>query len=195
MHLKGYAEVETIWSRRDAYRICVGKPEGQRPLGRARHRWEDNIKTKAHEVRWRCGVDWSGLEWGKWRAVTNELINGWLFLNARNSFTSWETISFSKMTVLHGVSLSRATVYNNGRSIYGVISPAIFYLQREMKTWIFKSFLCNFKGPLLISRQTAKNEGTRWQFYSNTYEISQSLSKQSLAVCTKIWQLARKGKP
>jgi hypothetical protein len=30
--------------RRGAYRALVGKPEGRRPLGRPRHRWEDNIK-------------------------------------------------------------------------------------------------------------------------------------------------------
>jgi len=40
-----------MWSRRDAYRIFMGKSEGQRQLGRARHRWEDNIKMKLHEVR------------------------------------------------------------------------------------------------------------------------------------------------
>ena len=31
--------------RRGVYRVLVGKPEGKRPLGRARRRWEDNIKT------------------------------------------------------------------------------------------------------------------------------------------------------
>jgi hypothetical protein len=30
---------------RNAYKILVGQPEGNRPLGRPRHRWEDNIKT------------------------------------------------------------------------------------------------------------------------------------------------------
>jgi hypothetical protein len=30
--------------KRNAYRIIVGKPEGKRPLGKHRHRWEDNIK-------------------------------------------------------------------------------------------------------------------------------------------------------
>ena len=30
--------------RRGAYKVLVGKPEGKRPLGRPRHRWEDNIK-------------------------------------------------------------------------------------------------------------------------------------------------------
>jgi hypothetical protein len=36
--------------KRDAYRILVGRPEGRRPLGRPRHRWEDNIKMDLQEV-------------------------------------------------------------------------------------------------------------------------------------------------
>jgi hypothetical protein len=39
--------------RRIAYRVLVQKPEGERPLGRPRHRWEDNIKMDLQEVR--CG--------------------------------------------------------------------------------------------------------------------------------------------
>jgi hypothetical protein len=39
--------------RRGIYRVLVGKPEGRRPLGRPRRRWEDNIKMKLYEVR--CG--------------------------------------------------------------------------------------------------------------------------------------------
>jgi len=35
---------------RGIYRILVGKPEGKRPLGRPRHRWEDNIKVDIQEV-------------------------------------------------------------------------------------------------------------------------------------------------
>jgi hypothetical protein len=38
--------------RRDAYRALVGKPEGKRPLGRPRHRWEDNIEMDLREVGW-----------------------------------------------------------------------------------------------------------------------------------------------
>jgi hypothetical protein len=37
---------------RGAYRILVGKPEGRRPLGRPRHRWEDNTKINLQEVGW-----------------------------------------------------------------------------------------------------------------------------------------------
>ena len=34
------------------YRVLVGKPEGKRPLGRPRSRWENNIKIDFQEVRW-----------------------------------------------------------------------------------------------------------------------------------------------
>jgi hypothetical protein len=37
---------------RGAYRILVGRPEGRRPLGRPRCRWEDNIKMDLQEVGW-----------------------------------------------------------------------------------------------------------------------------------------------
>ena len=36
--------VARMGERRDVYRVLVGKPEGKRPLGRPRRRWEDNIK-------------------------------------------------------------------------------------------------------------------------------------------------------
>jgi len=43
--------------RRDVYRVSVGKPEGKRPLGRPRRRWEDNKKMDLQEIR--CGImDW-----------------------------------------------------------------------------------------------------------------------------------------
>ena len=42
------------------YRVLVGKPEGQRPLGRPKRRWEDNIKMDLQEVGWGC-VDWMEL--------------------------------------------------------------------------------------------------------------------------------------
>ena len=42
---------------RDMHRVLVGKPEGKRPLGRPRHRWENNIKMDLQEVG--CGgMDW-----------------------------------------------------------------------------------------------------------------------------------------
>jgi hypothetical protein len=38
--------------KRSAYRILVLKPEGKRPLGRPRRRWEDSIKMDLREIGW-----------------------------------------------------------------------------------------------------------------------------------------------
>jgi hypothetical protein len=46
--------------RRGACRVLVRKPEGKKPLGRPRHRWEDNIKMDLEEMG--CGV-WTGSIW------------------------------------------------------------------------------------------------------------------------------------
>ena len=45
---------------RVVHKVLVGKPEGQRPLGRPRHRWEDNIKMDLQETGRGCG-DWMEL--------------------------------------------------------------------------------------------------------------------------------------
>ena len=42
------------------YRVFVGKPEGEIPLGRSRLRWEDNIKMDLQEVGWGA---WTGSMW------------------------------------------------------------------------------------------------------------------------------------
>jgi hypothetical protein len=52
--------VAIMRERRDAYRILVGKPEGRRPLGRLRRRWEDNIKIALRKVGWGA---WTGSIW------------------------------------------------------------------------------------------------------------------------------------
>jgi hypothetical protein len=47
---------------RGVHRVLVGKPEGKRPLGRPRHRWEDNIKMDIQEVEGGGGHgDWMEL--------------------------------------------------------------------------------------------------------------------------------------
>jgi hypothetical protein len=61
------------------YRVLVGKPEGKRPLGRPRHRWEDNIRMDLQEVGcW--GIDWIGLalDRDRWRAIVNAVMNLWV---------------------------------------------------------------------------------------------------------------------
>jgi hypothetical protein len=62
--------------RRAAYRALVGKPEGRRPLGRPRRRWEDNIKMDLREVGW-GDMDWINLaqDRDRWRALVNTVMN------------------------------------------------------------------------------------------------------------------------
>jgi hypothetical protein len=51
--------VKRMGETRGAYEILVGRPDGKRPLGRSRRRWEDNIKMDLEEVGW----VWTGLIW------------------------------------------------------------------------------------------------------------------------------------
>jgi hypothetical protein len=61
------------------YRVYMGKPEGKRPLGRPKHRWEGNIKMHLKEVG--CGsMDWIELTQDKdrWWALVNAVMNLWV---------------------------------------------------------------------------------------------------------------------
>jgi hypothetical protein len=62
--------------RENTYRILVGKPEGKRPLGRLRRRWEDNIETDFRDVEG-GGMDCNLLsqDRDKWRDPMNKVIN------------------------------------------------------------------------------------------------------------------------
>jgi hypothetical protein len=57
-------------------RILVGKPEGKRPLGRPRHRWENNIRMDLREIGW-GGMDWIDLaqDRDQWRALVSTALN------------------------------------------------------------------------------------------------------------------------
>ena len=61
---------------RGAHRVLVGKPEGKRPLGRPRHRLEDNIKMDLQEVGGSCG-DWMELaqDRDRWWALVGTVKN------------------------------------------------------------------------------------------------------------------------
>ena len=58
------------------HKVLVGKPEGKRPLGRQRRRWEDNIKTDLQEVGSGCG-DLMELaqDRDRWRTLVTTVIN------------------------------------------------------------------------------------------------------------------------
>jgi hypothetical protein len=59
--------------KRGAYRILVERPEGRRPLGNPRRRWEDNIKMK----HWDGGMDWTEVaqDRDRWRALVTAVMN------------------------------------------------------------------------------------------------------------------------
>jgi hypothetical protein len=61
---------------RGVHRVLLGKPEGKRPLGRPRRRWEDNIKMDLQEVGGGYG-DWMELahDRDRWRALVSAVMN------------------------------------------------------------------------------------------------------------------------
>ena len=61
---------------RGVYRVLVGTPEGKRPLGRPRRRWEDNIKMDLQDMEGGCG-DWMELaqDSDRWRALVSTVMN------------------------------------------------------------------------------------------------------------------------
>jgi hypothetical protein len=73
MRWTGY--VSRMGEKRNAYRILVGKPEGNTPLGRPRLRLEYNIRMDRREIGW-GGMNWVDLaqDRDQWRALVNTLI-------------------------------------------------------------------------------------------------------------------------
>jgi len=68
--------IEHMGEGRGVYRVLVGKPEVKKPVGRPRHRWEDNIKMDVQEVG--CGgIDWIKLaqDRDRLRALLNAIMN------------------------------------------------------------------------------------------------------------------------
>jgi hypothetical protein len=69
-------QVASMGEERKVYRVLVGKPEGKRPLGRQRRKWQDGTTMELRET------DWEDVEWvqlaqdrDRWRAVVNVVIN------------------------------------------------------------------------------------------------------------------------
>ena len=74
--LRWAGHVARMEQSRNAYRVLVGKPEGKRPLGRPRRRWEDNIKMDLREVGCHLG-EWIDLaeDRDQWRAYVRAVMS------------------------------------------------------------------------------------------------------------------------
>jgi hypothetical protein len=74
MRLAGH--VAHVGKMKNAYRFLFGKPEGERPCRRPRHKWEDNIRMVVREIGWE-GVDWMHLaqDRDQWQALVNKVMN------------------------------------------------------------------------------------------------------------------------
>jgi hypothetical protein len=74
--------------KKRAYRILVGKPEGNRPMGRPTRRWLDNIKMDLSEVGW-DGMDWIDLAQERLEEASCEHGNG-----PSGSIKCWEVLEW-----------------------------------------------------------------------------------------------------
>jgi hypothetical protein len=57
---------------RGVYRVLVERPEGKRPLGRPRRRWEDNINMDLREI---------GIDGANWIRLAQDGVHWWAFVN------------------------------------------------------------------------------------------------------------------
>jgi hypothetical protein len=75
--MRWVGHVACMGEERNVYRVLMEKPEGKRPLGRQRHRWEDGIRMDLREIGW-GSVDWIQLD--QWRALVNTVMNLWVLV-------------------------------------------------------------------------------------------------------------------
>jgi hypothetical protein len=91
---------------RGVYRVLVGKPEGKEHLERPRYRWDNNTKMDLQKVG--CGgMDWTGLtkDRDRWWAIVDAAMKLRVKQNAGSFLTSCKPVSFSRRTLLRGVSM------------------------------------------------------------------------------------------
>jgi hypothetical protein len=79
--MKWVGHVACMGEERNVYRVLMGKPKGNRPLGRPRHRWEDGIRMDHREIGW-GGVDWIQMtqDRDQWQVLVNMVMNLWVLV-------------------------------------------------------------------------------------------------------------------
>jgi hypothetical protein len=79
--MRWVGHVARMGEERKVYNVLVGQPEGKRPLGRPRHRWDGGVRMDLREI----GLGGGGLDWirlahdrDQWRAVVSAVMNLWV---------------------------------------------------------------------------------------------------------------------
>ena len=102
---------------RGVHRVLVGKPEGKTPLGRLRRRWEDNIKMDLQKMGGGCGDRMElAQDTDSWRALVSTVMNFRVQKMRGISWLAAEPVSFSRRTLLHGVSKYVIEEYESKRN-------------------------------------------------------------------------------
>jgi hypothetical protein len=117
----------TLGKATSAYKISLQKDEQQRPLGRYRHRWEDNIKKVIKEIGCEY-VDWIQLAQNRdyWPVFVKMIMNPRVPLKAGNFLANWATISF------HGVRF----ITHREVTIHRIWMSLPISNERMMRVWI-----------------------------------------------------------
>jgi hypothetical protein len=70
---------------REVYKVLVEKPEGKRPLERARRRWEDGIRMDLREIGWgSVELIHLAVDRDRWLALVNTVMNAWVLVPQTN---------------------------------------------------------------------------------------------------------------
>jgi hypothetical protein len=72
VRMRWAGHVARMGDGRGVYRVLFGRPEGKRPLGRPRHRWEDNIKMDLRAI---------GIDGANWIRLDQDRVQWWAFVN------------------------------------------------------------------------------------------------------------------
>jgi hypothetical protein len=102
--MKWAGHVALMGTKRNAYRMLVGKPEGKNPLGKPRHSLVDSIEVDLREIEW-YGMDWINLaqDRDQWRVLVNTVMNPRVPYNVGKYLSSRATGGFSRRAQLQGV--------------------------------------------------------------------------------------------
>ncbi|KAJ4435468.1 hypothetical protein ANN_18084, partial [Periplaneta americana] len=135
IRLRWTGHVARMGESRNAYRVLVGRPEGKRPLGRPRRRWEDNIKMDLREVGYN-GREWFNLAqdrdrwWAYVRAEMNLRVEKFKYLGATVT-----NINDTREEIKHRINMEKACYY----SVEQLLSSSL--LSKILKVRIYKTVI------------------------------------------------------